>query len=171
MPIKIFGAACTLIAGLAMIRGHALWGWWIACTFAVVLLFGPDIDRYLLQALPLLFIACWEALRWLNRKIPRPWGNLLFAGLLTVCVTLNGIQFVTIICRQQHRPFLQFYKQGRFPKYIEMADDISKLPADSVILCQPKYGRIFDIFERSSGGRGIRNLGTGPAPRYVVRGV
>jgi hypothetical protein len=143
--IKFVGGIAVVIAGIAITPRRPVWGLWIIATFAMLIIF-ISLDRYVLQILPVLLIACWEGLRWMDRRVRWPYGSVIAVLLLAVALTCNGIQFVTIIDRQHQHPFLASYKEGRFPGYIAMSHEVARLTTrDDLTLCSQKYARILSF--------------------------
>jgi hypothetical protein len=130
----VFGIA-ILASGIALIRVRPLWGLWILST-VLMLLFVISLDRYVLQILPLLIFGWWRMLRFLCIRLPKPWGNLVFAALLVSGVTLNVIQVCNIILRQHDHPFYSLYRDGRFSGLVEIARKVPfvSAPDDAVIV-------------------------------------
>lgn len=133
----------ALIAlGLSLLARRPVWGLWVAATVAMMVLVLPT-DRYFLQVLPLLVYGWWLGLRWVNRRLPRPWGNLAF-GLLFVWGMAPNLGLVGGLMIEQHRrPFLAYYKEGKYQGVLDLADRLpTATDPQALIVAPPKTGRV-----------------------------
>lgn len=144
IDIVAFGALLAL--GLGLGRRRALWGLWVAATFAVMLVQIPR-DRYFLPILPLLAFAWWQAMVWVNRRLGARWGNVAFIFLATLWLGPNLVKIGNAIIEQRHRPYLKYYKEGRFDSIQALGRKIERhVPEDRPVLAPLKLGRILSYF-------------------------
>jgi hypothetical protein len=136
----IFGAV-VLAGGVALLGERLLWGLWVILTL-VMLVVLMSHDRYFVQILPLMVLGWWRILRRVNLRLPARAGNYLFGLLLLLGVGPNAVLVADVILHQHEKPFLAYYKEGRFPAYVEMAQALPKYtsPHDTV-LCPMKFSR------------------------------
>ena len=138
----------ALAAGLALFRVRAMWGWWITVTIATLILIVSH-DRYMLQISPLLVLGWWRFLVWLNRRLPLPIGNWVFAILLATGLLGNTLQLGNIMLRQHLRPFYAYYAGGDYFGYPQMAKDIVALAGpNDVVVCRTRRGRVLTFLSR-----------------------
>lgn len=139
---NIVATLLLLILSLALWRRRALWGMWIAATFAV-LLFTLPRDRYFLEILPLLAYAWWRFIAALNHRFRPLWGNLLFCTLLTLWVGPNIVRVAGAIINQHQQPFLQHYHDGDMAGLARFASEIpSHVPPGAKIIADRGLGRV-----------------------------
>lgn len=140
-------AGIVLIAlGIGLVRRRALWGIWVAATVLMMVLVLP-VDRYFLPILPLLVFAWWQSIRWLNHRLPPPWGNVIFGFLLILGTAPNLIKVGDFIIEQRSTPFLKHYKNGRYEPMIAVGERIKKIAdPEAIILAPDKHARVITCF-------------------------
>ena len=132
-----------LVVAAGLFWHRPLWGLWVAMTIVLMLVAVKPLDRYFLEALPLLVYAWWQGIRWLNHRIRQPWGDWLFAGLFLLGGMTNLARTGEFITEQRWVPFLNHYKEGRFAstdKVVRLLN--ANVPRDGWVLAPPKFGRI-----------------------------
>lgn len=147
--------ATIVVLGVGLARRRPLWGLWVLMTLAIALLIPKVLDRYFLPVLPLLVLAWWSFLRRVNERLPARWANAAFLPLFAVGAIPNGAKVFGFIAEQQRRPFLAYYKDGRYASATDVArmiregtpaGTIPKHPSTAYILTAPKYGRILSFY-------------------------
>jgi len=141
--LNAIAGAVVLVLGIGLARVRPLWGLWVGMTVAIVLIAVKPLDRYFLEVLPLLVHAWWGGIRWLNLRLPRPWGDRVFLGLFLLGGTTNVLRTGEFIFEQRHAQFRGYYKEGRYAS----ADGVAKLIHDRVgrvgwVIAPAKCGRI-----------------------------
>ncbi|MDP9173374.1 MAG: glycosyltransferase family 39 protein [Planctomycetota bacterium] len=163
----IFGTV-VLVGGVALIRRQPLWGLWVAMNIVMLVLFVSH-DRYIVQILPLLVIGWWLTIEGVARRFPPNLGNSIFALLLVLGIVPNTVQCIGVILRQHDRPFLAHYKEGRFPSYLVMANEIRRISTlQDKTLCPQKYGRILTYFSHRNVYEENEPLGAAGGRIFVV---
>lgn len=155
--LNTIAGAVVLLLGIGLVRVRPLWGLWVAMTAAVVLVAVKPLDRYFLEVLPLFVYAWWRGIRWLNLRLPRPWGDRVFLSLFLLGGATNILRTGEFIFEQRHPQFRSYYKEGRFAS----ADRVAKLVHDNVgpndwVIAPLKCGRILTFLSR-------RNVTEAPA--------
>ena len=151
LGLNSVAGAVFLVLGIGLVRVRPLWGLWVAMTVATVLVAVKPLDRYFLEVLPLLVYAWWRGIRWLNLRIPQPWGNRLFLVLFLLGGTTNVLRTSEFIFEQRWVPFREYYphKEGRYAS----ADRVGRLvrehvPENAWVVAPSKYGRILTFLSR-----------------------
>jgi hypothetical protein len=145
--VNVVGALATLSFGVALWRRRALWGMWVAASILMMVAVQTN-ERYFLQILPLLIFAWWQALKWINRKLPLAAGNIIFGLLLGLGFVPNFCQVIGVIREQRTAPFLTHYSGGKYAPMVAQAQLISTLRPDSVILAPSKSARVLSYLSR-----------------------
>jgi hypothetical protein len=167
--LNAFFGIILFLAGLSLLRINLLWGLWVAATFAMLVIFVSH-DRYLLQILPLMVLGWWRLIKAINLQLPQTLGNLIFLCLLFIGIAPNLLQDANVIRLQHLHPFLAYYKEGRFPPYVTLANDlpIYTTPQD-IILTPERYSRILTFLaDRTAMERGEFNPDTPPHNLFVA---
>jgi hypothetical protein len=138
--LDVAGAAATVGLGISLLKRRAIWGMWVVTTILMMIVALP-LERYFLQVLPLLVFAWWRGLRWLNYRLPRPAGNIVFALLLALGICPNAGHVFGIVVEQRRVPFLASYREGKCLPLIAAAKRIAQTPADAVVLAPDKTAR------------------------------
>jgi hypothetical protein len=144
---NIAGAIATLGLGLALWRKRSLWGMWVAATVLMMIAVLPN-ERYFLQVLPLLILAWWQGLQWLNHRLPAAAGNIVFAVLLTLGFAPNFAHVIGVVIEQRQIPFMDHYHDGKWRPLVAAADRISQLAPQAVVLAPDKTARILSYLSR-----------------------
>ena len=147
--LNTIAGAVVLVLGIGLVRVRPLWGLWVAMTVAVVLVAVKPLDRYFLEVLPLLVYAWWRGIRWLNLRLPRPWGDRVFLSLFLLGGATNLLRTGEFIFEQRRPQFRSYYKEGRYAS----ADRVAKLVHDHVgstdwVIAPSKCGRILTFLSR-----------------------
>lgn len=130
-------------AGIALARRRPLWGLLAALTVAMIVLVPRPQARYLLAVLPLLAYGWWRMIVWLERKLPRPWGAVLFGLLLALWVVPNLAKVIEMVYEQRREPFLAYYKDGQFLHVDELANAVRQnVDAPSPVVAPMRLGRV-----------------------------
>jgi hypothetical protein len=62
-------------------------------------------------------------------------------------VGINGVKVAKDIYEQRQVPFLSYYKAGRFPPLMQLAQQIrDRVPANAVVLAPQRLGRVLTYF-------------------------
>jgi len=148
------GVGILLSAGV-FLRSRPIWLIFIVANLLMMLLVLPReaiLPRYILPIFPLLVLAVWRGVVWLNHALPRPWD---WIGVIILCAWLipNGIKDGEIIREQHAADFYAVYKNGRFVPIMDMANSIRAIvPKSAYTLVESKTGRILTYF---SGRRAV----------------
>jgi hypothetical protein len=139
---SLAGAGVILVSATMLLK-RPLWFFWVAMTFAMMLVAIRPLDRYFLEVLPLLVFAWWSGLRWLNHRLPQPWANRIFLALFILGGMTNLLRCGEFIVEQRRVPFRSHYKEGRYAS----TDNVAKLlrthlNEDAWVLGSPKFNRI-----------------------------
>jgi hypothetical protein len=145
--MNILGALATLSFGIALWRRRALWGMWVAASILMMIAVQTN-ERYFLQILPLLIFAWWQALKWLNHKLPPAAGNIVFALLLGLGFIANVSQVCGVVIEQRKTPFLSHYSGGKYAPMVAQAQLIAPLRPDSVVLAPSKSARVLTYLSK-----------------------
>jgi len=130
-------------AGIALMKRRPLWGLLVVLTVAMIVLVPRPQARYLLAVLPLLAYGWWRMIVWLERKLPRPWGAVVFGLLLALWVVPNLAKVVEMVYEQRQVPFLAHYKNGQFLHVGELADAVRQNVSEPMPVVAPmRMGRI-----------------------------
>lgn len=139
-------AGIPLVVGLALIRKELLWGLWVAMTLAMMIVLMSH-DRYLLQIMPLLLLAWWKVIYWVNQRVVGLAGEVIFVILLLLGTALNIGKIGEAIRDQHRRPFMAHYKDGELIGYEAMARQISaNAEMQEVVISPPKLSRILTFW-------------------------
>jgi hypothetical protein len=141
-------ALAILLCGLLLIRERELWGIWIAAMIALSALVIA-VDRYFLAVLPLMIYGLWNALRWVNHRLPGKYANWVFWILLAHVTLPNFVRVVDTMIEQRHSGFLKHYKSGRYLPMYKMAREIdAKLESPVLVIAPSKQGRIMTWYTK-----------------------
>jgi len=147
---QLFGVF-IIAASLALLYRRALWGLLMLLTVLMMLRFLPRdaiLPRYFLPVFPLMVLATWNGLRWLNDRLPRPWDWLAVA-ILGFWITTNGLKIGELIIEQRRTPFYAHYKEARYAPLLQIAREIElKVEPNQMVLAEAKVGRILSYFSR-----------------------
>lgn len=131
--------------GMGLFRARVLWGLWFCALLGTIVLVLP-LARYFLPVIPLLVFAWWRLLVWINHRLPLPWGNLAFAGLLVFAMGVNGSKVGGVIIQQHTRPFLEYYDRGEFAAVPSLAREIrDRIDNNAMVLIKAPYGRAVEF--------------------------
>lgn len=166
--LNTIGVAVLIGLSLLLFRRRVLWGLWIVLTMLVLLVVLP-VERYLLPILPLIVLAWWRAIVWVNQRLPGRWGNVAFVAMLVLGSFPNAAKTGGLVIDQHSRPFLRHYKDGRFEAIDKFGAQVAQVtPPNATLICEAKMGRIHTWF----AGRKVidaREVHTLPAsPLFVV---
>lgn len=93
----------TVVAlGVALATRRVLWGAWVAATVAQMAFWLPR-ERYYLPILPLLLLALWYAVLWIERRLKPPFGQVVFVGALIFLFVPNFLQDGVFVAEQRWR--------------------------------------------------------------------
>jgi hypothetical protein len=144
------GPGITPVIGLVLVglcvsllRRRWLWGLFAIGTLLMVLVILPA-PRYLLPIVPLVAVAWFGAICWLNHRLPRPWGNVVFAVLLAMWVVPNFLKITKLIAEQRSPTFAATYGEaGSVPALQAISHDIAAIvPPDAYVLAHKKVARV-----------------------------
>jgi hypothetical protein len=146
------GVGVVLVCA-TMLRDRPLWFLWVAMTFVMMLVAIEPLDRYFLEALPLMVFAWWRGIRWLNQRLPqmrfgrhrvsRRWADWVFAGLFCLGGTTNLLRVGEFVVEQRRPHFLNSYKEGRYASSNQVAKLVhDRVDAHGWVLATPKFARI-----------------------------
>jgi hypothetical protein len=142
----IFNALLSLVVlslGCGLFRYRVLWGFWFVLLLGTILISQATLDRYFLPVLPLLVYAWWDLLSEINRRLPRQWGNLAFAALLTFGSLMNLTKCCGIIAQQRQPHFLAKFDNGTYDGTPEFAKKLQdRVGEKAIILVEKPYGRV-----------------------------
>jgi hypothetical protein len=131
-----------LVAAALLFRIRMLWGLWVFATVAMMLVVHPDV-RYFLPVLPLLVYAVWRGVVGLSSRLPRPWLNIAFAGLMMLWIGPNVGKNVGLILEQRHSPFLEQYRGGRYLPVAQLAEHLEReVEPQAWVIAPDKLGRV-----------------------------
>src|SRR5690606_25291005 len=85
-----------------------VWGLFVIGTLLMVLIALPA-PRYMLPVLPLLALAWFGAMVQINRRLGRPWGNVVFVIMLAVWVVPNFLKITKLVAEQRSSAFAEKY--------------------------------------------------------------
>jgi hypothetical protein len=134
-----------LVAGVMLVRRRPLWGIYVAASIAQMLIFLPR-ERYLLPLLPLLLYGSWRGLRYIERKLPRPWGEYVLIGFVIVYFVPNSIMTAKVIAEQRAVPFYDTFNKGTPKALIELARDAHDVSTDQDLILSDIEERILHYF-------------------------
>ena len=147
--LNTLAGIAILIFGFALVRQRPLWGLWIAMTVVMVLVVIKPLDRYFLEVLPLLVYAWWRGIRWINLRLPQPWGEWAFLFLLLLGASTNLWRTGEFAVEQRWRPFRAHYKEGRFASTDQVVKILRQnVKDDQWVLAEPKFARILTFLSR-----------------------
>jgi hypothetical protein len=135
-------SAILLAAGaVVLFRTHVLWGMLLLATLAMM---GVEVHvRYLLFVLPLMLYALWRALVWVNHRLPRARGEVVFACVFGLLLATNVTRVAGFIAGQRKPHVLQTYKRGKFAALDALAAAVRQhVEPGGWLLVQPRLGRI-----------------------------
>jgi hypothetical protein len=177
------GAAVVLVCA-TMLRDRPLWFLWVAMTFVMMLVAIEPLDRYFLEALPLMVFAWWRGIRWLNLRLPqmrfgsrrvsRRWADWIFAGLFVLGGTTNLMRVGSFIVEQRRPHFLDSYKEGRYASSNQVAKLLhDRVQAGGWVLATPKFARILTFLSHRNvaGPREQVDLDPGGEPVFILQPV
>ena len=145
---NILFSLLVIALGLGLFRQRVLWGLWFTALLLIIFLVLP-LDRYFLPVIPLLVFAWWNLLVWINRALPKPWGNLAFAFCFCFAIGMNASKVGGIIMQQRSRPFLAHYDRGQYVAVPAMVAEIgNRVGDDGVVLIKPPYAHITEFLSR-----------------------
>lgn len=145
----LVGIAILLLC-VTMLRHRPLWLLWIGMTVLMVLVAIKPLDRYFLEVLPLLIYAWWRGIHWLNHRLPQPWANWVFGGLLVLGAATNLSRGTEFVIEQRRIPFRDYYKEGRFASTDRVVGLLkSNVPPGDIVLAPPKFARILTFLSRA----------------------
>jgi hypothetical protein len=129
--------------GVGLYRYRLLWGLWFCLLLPTILISQATLDRYFLPVLPLLVYAWWDLLAEINRRLPKPWANLAFLGLVSFGGLMNVTKICGIIAQQRETPFLAHYDQGTYDGTLAFAAKLHDTVGNRAIVFVAKpYGRV-----------------------------
>jgi hypothetical protein len=134
---NILVAIAVIGIGIAMVHRRVLWGTMVAAFVAQFVIFPFVTPRYFLPLLPILIAAAWFGIYGVGRKIPQPWGGLLATLIMLAWIAPNIANITGMIIEQQHRPYLQNYREGEFENIRQLGKLVqANTPADSWVLVE-----------------------------------
>jgi hypothetical protein len=137
--------AILVIAGVLLVRRRMIWGLWVAALVGLMLLVLP-VRRYYLAATPLIVYAWWLTVVWVNNKLPGRWGDWAFAFLMILGTVPNMLKIGEFMLEQQHRPYLETYRNGKYAYVHPMSEAIAKNVGDDAwIISGAKTGRVMSF--------------------------
>jgi hypothetical protein len=177
------GVGVVLVCA-TMLRDRPLWFLWVAMTFVMMLVAIEPLDRYFLEALPLMVFAWWRGIRWLNHRLPqmrfggrrvsRAWADWIFAGLFILGGTVNLMRVGGFVVEQRRPHFLNSYKEGRYAS----SKQVARLLHDRVdphgwVLATPKFARILTFLSHRNvvGPREPVDLDPSREPVFVLQPI
>ena len=129
----------VLLYALLLIRVRVLWGLLIIFFLGQWLVFIVA-DRYFLPIMPLLAIGWWRASVWLENRLGRRWGTVVFVWATLLWCVPNTIRIGDFIREQHQEPFIEHYYEGKYQPIVAAAQWLEdNTPTDSVVLAKPKY--------------------------------
>lgn len=141
--LNVLVSLVILGAGIALIRKRPLWGLLVALTAAMIVLVPRPQARYLLAVLPLLALGWWRLIVWLERRLPNPWGSVVFGILLALWVVPNFVKVAEMTWEQRRIPFLAHYRNGQFLHVDELANQVRQNVIDPMPVVAPmRLGRV-----------------------------
>jgi hypothetical protein len=177
------GAAVILVCA-TMLRDRPLWFLWVAMTFVMMLVAIEPLDRYFLEALPLMVFAWWRGIRWLNQRLPemrfgshrisRRWADWIFAGLFILGGTTNLMRVGAFVVEQRRPHFLNSYKEGRYASSKQVAKLLhDHVAPDGWVLATPKFARILTFLSHRNvvGPREAVDLDPSRASVFVLQPI
>lgn len=140
---NVLVGAAAIIVSATMLLDRPLWFFWVAMTFAMMLVAIEPLDRYFLEALPLMVFAWWRGIKWLNDRFPKPWANWLFLVLFLFGALTNMSHTIEFIIEQRRVPFLNSYKEGRHASQDAVASLIhNHVDEKGWVLTSARFARI-----------------------------
>ena len=147
-PINPMLGLLVLALGVSLLFSRPLWGLWFCFLMATLLLTTP-IVRYFLPVIPLLVYAWWKTMVALNRKLPRPWGNIALAVLMTFGTAVNGSKIIGVITQQRRAPFLNTYDRGTYAAVPDVARRLkSTVDNNAMVFARAPYGRVLSYLSQ-----------------------
>ncbi|QQE12243.1 hypothetical protein JD969_01850 [Planctomycetota bacterium] len=134
-PTSSFIACLPLVVySLLLFRVNKLWGFMITM-FATLWLLFLVVDRYYLAILPLLMIAWYLPVTWIDRNRSAKLGKLALIGALCIFLIPNLIYDGRFIAQRHTANFIHEYKGGRFEPVYELADWLkTNTPPNAIIV-------------------------------------
>ncbi|MCC6239871.1 MAG: hypothetical protein IT448_06215 [Phycisphaerales bacterium] len=141
--LTVIYSSIILMLGVGLIRYRWVWGLFIIGTLVMVLVVLP-LPRYLLPILPLLVLAWFKAMVWINRRWGRPWGNVVFATMLVMWVMPNFVKIIRLAAEQRSTYIAEKYGDAAaFSALHKLADSLSaQLDRDDFVIAHYKVARI-----------------------------
>ncbi|HEY8747361.1 MAG TPA: hypothetical protein VIM11_05270 [Tepidisphaeraceae bacterium] len=147
--LNTLAGIAVLGLGVSLFWRRPLWGLWVGMTVVMVLVAIKPLDRYFLEVLPLLVFGWWTALRWFEHRFPGKWATAVFAGLFLLGGTTNLLRIAEFVIEQHRRPFLEYYKEGRFGSIDKVARMLEhRVEPDAWVIAPPKVARILTFLSK-----------------------
>jgi len=169
--LSTLGGIGIIVVCATQLRDRPLWFLWVAITFLMMLLVIEPLDRYFLEALPLMVFAWWSGIRWLNYRLPQPWADRVFIALFVLGGTVNLLRCGEFIVDQRRFPFRDYYLEGRYASI----DRVSALVHNHVepkawVMTSPIPARIITFYSRRNviGPKAEIDLDRAGVPLYIL---
>jgi len=147
--LNTLAGIAILVLGFSLLWIRPLWGLWVGMTVAVVLTAIKPLDRYFLEVLPLMVFAWWTGLRWMERRFSGRWVSVTFIALFLLGATTNLLRVGEFIIEQRRRPFLEYYKEGRFASIDKVTKMLEhRVEPEAWVIAPPKVARILTFLSR-----------------------
>ncbi len=168
----LFGIT-LLVLGIGLFRRRWVWGLFVVGTFVMVILVLPA-PRYLLPVLPVLALAWFAAMVRVNHRLPRPWGNVVFALMLAVWVVPNFLKITKLVAEQRSTIFAEKYGDAVTHAALhQLAGQIAaEVEPEAFVLAHRKIARVLAYWaDRNVVAPYEMPLLSEDVPLYVVRPV
>jgi len=88
---------------------------WIAATLLMIIVVQPGDAITSLRFCHMLIFGWWQALKWTQAdEAGDELANMTFLILLGMGALPNSTRILGLVIQQRERPFLRYYKEGRF---------------------------------------------------------
>jgi len=140
-------------------------------TFLMMLVVIEPLDRYFLEALPLMVFAWWSGIRWLNHRLTQPWADRVFVALFVLGGTVNLLRCGQFIVEQRCFPFRDYYLEGRYASIERVSALVhNRVEPQAWVMTSPKPARIITFYSRRNviGPKAEIDLDRAGVPLYLL---
>lgn len=157
-----------LAMSVALIRRRWLWGLFIIGTMLMLVLILPA-PRYLLPVIPLMALAWFGGMQFLQRRLRHPWGNVAVVMMLTIWVVPNFLKIINLI-GEQHVPTASHSYERYATLQVFAADVRQSVEPRGWVVADQKIARVLSYWSdrRVAAPYEIEALDRIDQPLYVV---